>query len=226
MSDLLTFFDYYTQKLKWRVIPVLPLSKKPRFSKWNCNYDVVFTRNFLTTHDNYNLGLLLGDVVDLESDTKSGNALLSKCAEGYDHPYYRSGKSIHHLFLTPDTELTRKTIKDIEFRGCKHQSLLPPSVVEYKYEWLNLCEIPPLPSSLLNLYQQTKRKPLNPNYIKVKCSVCHTDEPIHKKRYYLEAVAFKELGDKWQCHHCRKFDVREMCRGIKKASEFLHLPLT
>jgi hypothetical protein len=217
MSELLTFFNYYTQKLKWKVIPVLPFSKKPRFPKWNRTYDINFNRNYIESHQNYNLGLLLGDIVDLESDTVSGNELLLEYVKGYEHPFYRSGKSIHHLFLTPDPELTRKTIKEIEFRGHKHQSLLPPSIVEYKYDWLNLCEIPPLPPVLLNFYQQHKRKPRNPGYIKAKCSICNADELIHRKRYSLETSAFKKLGTQWQCHYCRKFDIREMCREIKKA---------
>ena len=206
----LAFFDIYN-KLGWEIIPILPHSKKPLMRGWNNLYDRESVRAYIIGHPNCNVGLRLGKIVDIEADSTQANHLLDKLVGGCAHPMYRSEKSTHHLFLTHDPHLTRTTIQGVEFRGYRHQSLLPPSVnaqgVEYK--WLTDCTqvIPPPPQSLVNLYQPGASRLTKPW-----CTVCGCNFAIHPKRYLLEVTAFRSIGMAWQCRQCRRIDIRPMCR--------------
>lgn len=220
MSVVLDYFDIYINH-GWKIIPIRPRSKAPYFKSWNADYDKYRTREFIEEHPDCNLGLLLGEIVDLEADDKSANARLNRKIRDYPHPKYKSEKSVHHLFLTPDPELTRVVIKGIEYRGSMHQSVLPASVNKngVKYSWLttNLV-VPPMPVSLVDYYnQQTKIR--HSHY--AKCYQCEKDEPIHRKRHKEELEAFRQLGMRWECHKCRKVDVRDLCRKIRRGGTII-----
>lgn len=166
---ILDYFDLYTQKLDWNVIAVKPNSKTPVFRKWNSGYRADWQRYFLESHDDYNIGILLGKVVDVEADDERADNLLNSLIGDMPHPQYRSTKSTHHLFLTPDYDLTRIVIQGIEFRGYRHQSLLPPSISPSgkKYEWLKKSTFPvmPMPRRLQNFYKkhvQRLKQPILP----------------------------------------------------------------
>jgi hypothetical protein len=171
-----------------------------------------------------NLGLLLGDIVDVEGDTEQADATLNDLIGNYPHPRWRSSKSTHHLFVNPDARLTSTRFLGMEFRGHKHQSVLPPSVHEngLQYSWQEIhFPIPEMPAPLLEFYRNNrprygrrKKKPRE-GFVKTQCGKCKLQEEIHKKRLVLEVKAFAELGFSWQCHACRSVDVRDACRRIR-----------
>ncbi len=150
----------YTAKLGWNVIPVNENSKLPIGQKWNkVTWSIDDLLSMLTRRPNINIGLLLGDIVDVEADTPGANLMLDRILGDYPHPIYQSTKSKHHLFLTPDKNLTRFTTQHIEFRGLKHHSVLPPSKINgIEYKWLYSGPIPPMPKSLLKFFLKTRHK--------------------------------------------------------------------
>ncbi len=148
----------YTAHLGWNVIPVNENSKCPVGKNWN---EHVWTTDnlidILIKRPNINIGLLLGDIIDVEADTPGANAMLDRIIGDYPHPIYQSTKSKHHLFLNPDKNLTRFTTQHIEFRGLKHHSVLPPSKINgVQYKWLTSGPIPEMPKSLKLFYLKTK----------------------------------------------------------------------
>jgi Bifunctional DNA primase/polymerase, N-terminal len=160
--NILEYFDLYTNKLEWNVIVINPNSKSPVFKKWNGGYRPDWHRFFLETHNDYNIGILLGRIIDVEADDEQADKLLNSLIGNTPHPQYRSAKSTHHLFLTPNYNLTRTVIQGIEFRGYKHQSLLPPSIspTGLKYEWLKKSSfpVPAMPKQLRKFYKNNERR--------------------------------------------------------------------
>jgi hypothetical protein len=144
---------------------------------------------------------------------------------------YRSAKSVHHLFINPDSNLTKISVNGLEFRGHNHQSVLPPSVHESGeiYVWLEGTKFPPpqMPHRLLDYYlthrpdkksvqRPKKRGPVKTGYTRTVCKVCGRKEEIHKHRLALEVKVFESKGMPWHCHGCRKIDVREDCRQLRR----------
>lgn len=222
MSRILEYFDRYTSEYKWNIIPVFSRSKIPVTKKWNDNYDKSWARFYVSGHPKINLGLLLGKIVDVEGDTPEANEVLNGVLAGHDHPTYQSSKSIHHLFLTPDAELTCLKFDGIEFRGNKHFSVVPPSVhaggAEYKWLAEPSGGVPEMPAGLVEIYEKNKKqyKKLKIGFVAPACTCCGQKKPIHEKRFDLEVKAFQHHGQEWQCHGCRKVDVRELCRLIRR----------
>lgn len=230
---LLKYFDLYTD-MGMKVIPVYRNSKVPVGKNWNGKYNKEKCRGMVGT-GSYNIGVLLGDYVDVEGDTPEANDLLMRMIDGLPHPMYRSSRSVHHLFQSPDLELTATRFYDIEFRGQLHQSVLPPSVHEsgQDYCWLKGTKfpIPQMPEELRDFYfknrrENKRRRPakqekrhLPHGLLNTECKVCHSFEIIHKKRLKLEVRAFAEYRLPWMCHKCRELDVRDACRRIRKTLE-------
>lgn len=227
MDRIVKFFDRYTSdNIGFEVIPVLPRSKIPFWKGWNdADYDRERVRRYLASHPDCNIGIRLGKIMDVEADDPKANRLLeSLLPDDYPHPTYKSQKSVHHLFTAPDPESPRVVAHGIEFRGYKNQSLLPPSVnangVEYK--WLTWASpIPDLPEALLNLYNKHRKIMVGARsgvLLEPVCAKCgKKSRPIHHKRHRLEVMAFRSLGQRWQCHKCRVDDVRTICRKMKYA---------
>jgi hypothetical protein len=209
-------FTEYTNR-GWKTIPILPDSKKPFMYGWNKKQ--LDAESYMRDHE-CNIGLLLGDIIDVEADSDKANNLLNKLIGDYQHSQYKSQKSIHHLFLTPDKSLTRVVIRGIEFRGARHQSLLPPSIVDgIEYLWLEDCPLTPLPDTLVNFYHNNCK---TDNWVSPLCSCCQKhSRPIHKNRFKLELYVFKSLGLKWQCHRCR-IDIKSLCRKMKMQHMYLY----
>lgn len=162
MTALLETFKIYTQKYKWMIIPLEPNSKRPIFPEWNKQYNIESAKSYFEEHPDCNMGLILGEVIDVEADSVSGNNFLNNIIKDYPHPKWKSNKSIHHLFLNPEKytrKLTRKTFQQqIEFRGFNHQSVLPPSMVgDIRYDWLpdSVSHIPIMPKSLFKFYMHS-----------------------------------------------------------------------
>jgi hypothetical protein len=230
---ILDHFDRYIS-LGLKVIVLYPNSKIPMGKKWNQNWNAEKSRELLEGTPKANLGLLLGNVVDIEGDSIEANELISSLIGDYPHPKYMGRKSEHHLFLNPDPQLTRLVVGSIEFRACNHQSVLPPSIHPNgdNYEWIvKEFPVPPMPESLLEFYQKNKKpfkkaskKASKPPPPKKKpklvrrpwCSICQKKVTMNIRRYQLEEEAFKRLGKKWQCPGCRDFDIRKMCKYLKR----------
>ena len=166
---------------------------------------------------------MLGSIIDVEGDTKEANDLICDCIGDKSHPCYISNRSIHHLFLSPSPNFKILKKHGIEFRGHGHQSVLPPSCHEgTSYQWSQSFDtsISEMPEKLIELYKKLKNnkrviKNIKPGHMRITCFSCHKKQFIHKKRFELELAVFKDLGDKWLCHNCRKCDIRQLCKNKK-----------
>lgn len=230
-SDTLDQFDTLTA-LGLKVIALRANSKIPLCRGWTNAWDKNDTRIKLQQYPDCNIGLLLGEVVDVEGDSIWANQMLTTLIGDYVHPIYTSTKSVHHLFVTPDPTLRLVKHRAIEFRGHGHQSVLPPSHHQgTDYQWLNPISevgIPPMPERLLVFLrdlQRNKGDVLKPGHTGVKCQSCGKRELLHTKRLYLELEAFKELGQSWLCHACRTVDLRPLCRRIRRWHYKNHKPI-
>ncbi len=210
-------------------------SKKPLIKKWNSKYDSQKWRDlFEKCEERLNIGVLLGDIIDVEADTQESNEFLENLIGTYPHPFFQSSRSIHHLFLNPDITLTAVKFRDIEFRANNVQSVFPPSIhsdgSKYKFLKNSSFPIPPMPEALLKFYwenrknhkiqqikikKRNKKIELKENFAKSYCHKCKKNIIIHKKRLFLEVKAFSAYHQKWMCHKCRNINVSEDCRNIK-----------
>ncbi len=245
MKNIIEYFDCYV-RLNLKPIAVYKESKVPVGKNWNLQYSSEYWRDLVKNGD-YNIGILLGDIVDVEGDTDEANAAILEMIGGVSHPSYRSSKSIHHLFINPDKNLTRITHNGIEFRAYKHQSVVPPSfhIDGSDYRWIKDSKfpIPEMPKKLLDYYFEIKSKKSKPKiacrndnnvihrknknkkgYVKTHCNNCKKEFFTHKKRLILETQSFMSHGFNWQCRKCRPIDVREDCREIRKIKNKLYLP--
>jgi len=102
---LIEHFDAYV-RAGLKVIPLYARTKIPVGKNWNKDWNHDWCRWSLTQFPESNLGLLLGEIVDVEGDDDESNALLKYLVGDTPHPMYCSSKSIHHLFLNPDPKLT------------------------------------------------------------------------------------------------------------------------
>lgn len=219
--NILAWYDNYVAQ-GFKVIPLHPTTKIPLFKEWNKSWNEIYVRNIFSKAPQCNMGFLLGEVLDIEGDTLDANERLLKITKNCPHPMYSSSKSIHHLFLNPDPSLTILKFEGIEFRGEKHQSVLPPSRGKdgKRYYWLpeSRFPIPKVPTSILDLLRiaQNIQKQRKPGSRSIICHSCGEECTLHYKRLKLEIVAFEILGGKWQCRKCRQVDVRNLCREIRK----------
>lgn len=228
---MIKFFDKYVD-LGLKPIPIYKKTKTPIESAWNKNWSVERWRHRFSTGE-HNMGILLGDIVDVEADSEDANDLLERIIDGCPRPRFRSSKSIHNLFKNPDPSLTRIVVNGIEFRGNLHQSVVPPSCHEdgSKYMWLSgsVFPIPEMPDELKRFYFQNKdtrkirgkkQKPpaakSKDGFLRTHCNGCKKKYHINKTRLMLEVRAFKTYGLPWLCRNCKSVDVREDCRKIRK----------
>lgn len=220
MLSALDHFDALT-KIGLKVIPLRENSKIPLCKGWTHGWNRETSRAKLVQFPEANIGLLLGDILDVEGDSEAANRFLIDLIGDYPHPQYTSTKSIHHLFINPDLSLRHFRCGQVEFRGFGHQSVLPPSKHQgTKYQWLKglAFPIPVMPPKLFAFYQNKKGKVTQfiPNgRVGVYCEICKNKESIHKTRFQAENELFKILGSKWTCHSCREHDLRPLCRFLK-----------
>jgi len=224
---ILDFFDRYVA-IGLKPIALYKQSKTPISKGWYKNWSIDKWRCHFAS-GKFNMGIILGDIVDVEGDSPEANEILNKIIGSYPHPKFSSCKSVHHLFKNPDKDLTRIAHQGIEFRANNHQSVVPPSIHEnnIRYRWIqgSIFEIPEMPSDLLNFYNGIKslRKislpPLkNKPFYSTVCKSCNKRVKIHKKRLALEVKAFSQFGLSWACRDCRKLDIRPICRKLKRQS--------
>lgn len=223
---MLKWFDAYHQA-GYKPIPLVKNEKVPVSANWQNSWSVSRWRNYF--NENYNMGILLGEIVDVEGDSADANQFIEDLIGNIPHPKFKSFKSIHHLFLSPDRNLRIVKHEKIEFRGYGHQSVVPPSshLEGNQYKWCkdSITKPPQMPKHLLDFYKSIKKqepprlKEDKEGYTKATCCCCLNQFFIHRKRLSLESKAFKQRNSGWNCHKCRKFDVREMCRNIRKQSK-------
>lgn len=220
LTPILRQFD----ELVGRGIQVIPLrfnSKVPMCKGWT-TWDRQNARETLQRFPEANIGILLGNIIDVEGDSREANDRILNLIGDYPHPSYCSTKSIHHLFLNPDPTLKILKYRDMEFRGFKHQSVLPPSRHEgIHYQWTDSCEfpVPEMPKELLQFYRNLKKgkqRIVKPGHVMVRCAKCGKKNFLHKKRFGLELTIFKRLAKKWECKQCRELDLRPFCRENRK----------
>lgn len=204
-----------------KVIPLRQNTKIPLCKAWQKLWEPNRFRRKLQMFPEANIGLLLGEIIDVEGDSQKANVTIAKLVGDYPHPCYQSTKSVHHLFATPEPDLRIFKTGDIEFRGKGHQSVLPPSNHQgIQYKWIQdlALPIPPMPEPLLEFFSEKKYgKKINPDHTKVYCKRCDLGLFIHDKRLKLELMAFKSLGLSWQCHRCRPLEIRKLCRLLDRS---------
>jgi len=216
MANILDHFDALTNR-GLKVIPLRENTKIPLCKGWTSNWNCQITRSILQRTPKANIGLILGDVIDVEGDSEEANEIITRLIGDIPHPLYRSAKSIHHLFINPYPDFRFFRWREVEFRGYGHQSVLPPSKTEdIQYRWLENFKfpIPPLPQNLDEFYQDHLRKKpkVKPGHKKAVCSICGEARNPHQKRFDLETNVFALLGKKWECQDCRQVDLRRACR--------------
>lgn len=227
MTRTLDHFDVLTDK-GLKVIPLRPNSKVPMYRGWNKNWTRSQARESVMRFPDCNLGFLLGDIIDVEGDSPQANLAIERLVDGFEHPTYKSTRSVHHLFRTPDQELRIFKHNDIEFRGYGHQSVLPPSrTEEVIYRWLSIdFPVPEMPEPLLKYYLDRKRKQIKrspsaikKDHVRATCTKCGLCSFSHKNRFDLELEALQLLGLKWQCRLCREIDLRPVVRILRKETK-------
>jgi len=248
MATILQWYDKYIT-LGLHPIPVFKEDKRPAGGKeWHLNWTPYRWRDYFCS-DAYNMGIILGDIIDVEGDTEEGNDLLLRMIDGLPHPMFRSSKSIHHLFQSPDPLFQRLVVDGIEFRGAKHQSVVPPSIHEegIRYQWVHGSKFPAplMPDELLRFFlankeiRDAKYKTPYRQYRKLRnrkkgghtrtiCKICKCGFYVHEKRLMLEVRAFREYYNlPWMCHGCRELDMRELCRTVRNTLEAkqVYIPL-
>lgn len=206
-------------------IALRPDTKVPIIKKWNTDWNEAEVRSVFKKFPNANIGILLGDIIDVEGDTPAANRRLLQLIGDYPHPSYRSRRSTHHLFRASGFKLRIAKDNGVEFRGCGHQSVVPCSIVDgASYTWEHWCyPIPVMPAKLRMYFRsvRNKRKTLvKSGHMRLHCAECRQIKMLHKRRFALELTAFKELGLPWQCHNCRKVDLRPRCRTLKRGSKW------
>lgn len=223
MNSLQTF-EFYTN-LGYKVIPLHYATKIPIFKSWNKFHNKNKLRDFLITNPaEFNFGILLGEIIDVEGDSEEANEYLDNIFKDIPHPVYSSSKSKHHIFRNRNKKVTRTSYKNIEYRAFMHQSVIPPSIHEdgTKYVWITeifaVNQIPYLPRNLESQLRRCtfkKTKLIKPDHIEVFCDDCKRKTYIHKKRFSAELQVLKSLQKKWSCIKCRTIDLRPLIRNAQ-----------
>ena len=74
-------------------------TKVPIFYGWQNKYNHKNYCDLLNSNKKYNIGFLLGNIVDIEGDTEEANNILNNYFLAINHPIYKSKKSFHHLYF-------------------------------------------------------------------------------------------------------------------------------
>ncbi len=210
-----------------KITPLIPGTKVPMLPKWT-EWDYRKAKSAIESISDVNLGIVLGDVMDVEGDSEKANAKISKLIGDYKHPVYYSQKSFHHLFQSPDPSITIVKKQSIEFRGARHQSVIPPSKLlsGTKYEWITdlNCPIPPMPPRLLQYFNSIIAEKIivqKPDSILVNCFECNKKFYINKKRFALESEILRQIDKRWMCNSCRDYDLRGWCRKLRRHTQLV-----
>lgn len=220
-KNTLDAFDLYLDKLHWPIVAVRSRSKQPAFAGWQTTYRPWQHRRYLEKRPEANIGLLLGRMVDVEADSEEGNSVLEALLGDYPHMRYASHKSVHHLFINPFPALTRVVLHDVEFRANNHQSLLPPSIHPNgaRYKWLRptTWQLTELPQSLRKLCKSRYAREIKSvALVSIACPVCQQGFNLPRSLVLVEQKAFKMMEQPWHCNKCRRADLRQIRRFLRR----------
>jgi hypothetical protein len=219
--EKLVFFGY-------KPILLAPKSKKPIFAEWNKHYNCHKYFPLLNNTDGFNVGILLGNVIDIEGDDEKANKFLNDLFINIPHPSFKSYKSTHHLFRArPNYNLTRFQGRGIEIRARDHQSVVPPSIHELEgavYEWTSdvqhISTLPILTKQIeyaIYRYCNLNNKTVKKGSCVIHCNECRKKCYLKKKRVELEIYFYKSKNQKWICHECRNQPVAKELRAFKRS---------
>ena len=161
--------EKYISELGWWLVPVRGFGKKaknPLFEGWpDYRPDVESLAALFELDLSAGMGVNLGPsgLVDLEADSVEGEIVLDDLCQGLEFPWYQSRRSKHRLFQADDSIAYLGIASNkIEFRAGRHQSILPPSVIdEIEYQWHVTpfdCPPPPLSQRIIDFYQEHAAK--------------------------------------------------------------------
>ncbi len=224
----LEIFNFY-HSLGYQPIPLFYKTKTPIYKNWNSNYNYESILEYVAQQKQLNFGILLGNIIDIEGDCADSNKIIDDLLHDVKHPCFMSAKSKHHLFRSNIKSLTRIVVDNVEFRGHKHQSVVPPSKHEdgYEYKWLteifNISSIPYLPQTIESYIisklkpdaQDKKKKLLKPNHTSIKCNECKKSILISRIRLNKELHFLQKEKTAWACNKCRTFDLRKIIKCHK-----------
>ena len=153
--------------LGWWLVPIRGTGIAPKaplldgWTEWRPSNEAI--TEVLHEHPAAGIGVHLGGsgLIDLEGDSDEGEAILTNLCRGIGFPCWRSTRSTHRLFQARP-EIGHLNIKAlaIEFRAGRHQSVLPPTILQGnagKYEWIiNPFDVPPppFPDHLVDFYRE------------------------------------------------------------------------
>lgn len=224
--EILNFYH----SLGYQPIPLFYKTKTPIYKNWNSNYDYESVLDYVSQYkQQINFGILLGNIIDIEGDCADSNKTIDDLLHDVKHPCFLSAKSKHHLFRSNIKNLTRIVVDNVEFRGYKHQSVVPPSKHEdgYEYKWIteifDTKNIPYLPENIESYIlsrlkpepQNKKKRLLKPNHTTAKCNKCEKSILISKIRLQKELYFLQKDKAAWECNKCRNFDLRKIIKSHK-----------
>jgi hypothetical protein len=229
MNGYLEFFDEYVFK-GLMPIAVFTGTKQPAEKAWNKNWCSGHWRKFFLK-DGYEMGFLWNNgMIDVETDNEESNQFLNKLIGNVDRPIYKSHRSYHNIFLTPNKELTKVNLygkkgEKIEIFGRRTFSMAPPSRHTEQgvyYKFINdFWPPPPCPNGIKALYFQQKKIVLKEkDKTLTNCQDCKKSVCVHKSRLSLEMKVFLSKGLGWKCISCRKnysIDVKKERRVLRRA---------
>ena len=88
--DLIRYFDKYVE-IGLKPIPIYKFQKCPVSDGWNKDWSIDRWRPYFNTNE-LNIGILLGDIIDVEGDSDEANDLLERMIDGCSRPRFRSSK--------------------------------------------------------------------------------------------------------------------------------------
>ncbi len=140
--------------------------KAPIFAGWpDLRPPVELVQTYLASNWDAGIGINLGGsrLFDVEADSDDGEALLDDLCRGYEFPCWQSRRGKHRLFLADEGDIfVKDSVTLIEFRTGRHQSVLPPSVINgTTYQWITdpfTVPVPPLPDGLRQFYEDRRPK--------------------------------------------------------------------
>lgn len=224
------YFDAYVCA-GFRPIALNPYTKKPIENNWNKNWSAIRWRKYFE-NENCNIGILLGNVIDVEADCESSNKLLNEIIGDHKHVKFTSSRSTHHLFINEDKKFKFLKVNGIEFRGHGLHSVVPPSIhqngKQYKFTADNNFVLTYMPEDLSKLFSDSLSKKSNENKFfskksivykhncKTICKKCGRLNFINRRRLACEVKIFSSMNSIWLCHKCRETKITKMVRKMLK----------
>lgn len=194
-------------------------TKIPIFYGWQKKYNYKTYYDLLIKSDKkYNIGFLLGNIVDIEGDTEEANEILNRYFLVKNHPIYKSKKSYHHLFKNSYRNISRIQINNFEIRGFSHQSVVPPSNVDSSenYIWIEdlmpFNELPEIPIDFakdfkISSFKTNFKRETDKNKSGIWCFSCKNKFFLNKQLLNIQLQKFKLINEKWKCKNCKKISI-------------------